>query len=109
MNEIASVYRGYIGAYLLSQKVREAREKLLGQFPFLRNFFVDNRGGVLVIKGKENLVDEGVVPAFARWTLTLKELCQKTSPEIKELKIIELTQNWADKLEEMGFYQLYGD
>lgn len=109
MNEIASVYREHIGTYLLSQKVREAREKLLGEFPFLRNFSVDNKGVVFTIKGKENLVEEGVVLAFARWTSVLKELCGKTSPEIKELKISELTQNWADKLEEMGFYQLYGN
>jgi predicted regulator of Ras-like GTPase activity (Roadblock/LC7/MglB family) len=109
MNEIASVYRKYIGAYSLGQKVREARERLLGEFPFLRNFFVDNNGVVVMIRGKQGLVEERVVCGFARWASVLKELCQKTSPEIRELQISQLTQNWADKLEEMGFYQLYED
>lgn len=107
MNQIASIYRKYIGTYLLTQNLREAKEKLLKEFPFLINFSVDNNGMLLMIKGKEDMVKGDVIFAFARWVSFLKELCQKVSPEIRRLKMRELTKDSAEKLEEIGFYQLY--
>jgi hypothetical protein len=106
INQIASVYQRYTGTYLLTQNLRQAREKLLKEFPFLINFTIDNNGKVLTIKGKEDLAKEDVTSAFARWVSLLKELCQKFSPEIRRLEVADLTKDLAEKLEEIGFYQL---
>ena len=107
MNQIASVYKKYIGTYPLTQNLREAKGKLSKEFPFLTNFAVDNTGLVSAIKGGEDLVREDVVLSFSRWASLLTEFCQRISPETKRLDIRELTKDSAQKLEEIGFYQLY--
>lgn len=109
MNQIASAYAKDIGTYLLAQKMREAREKLLQEFPFLSNFFVNNSGMVLAIKGKEALQEGSAVLAFARWVSVLRQLCRIISPETRKIKTADLIQDSAGKLEEMGFYQLCED
>jgi len=109
MNQIASAYGKHIGTYLLAQKMREAREKLLQEFPFLTNFFVNNSGMVLAIKDKEALQEESVVLAFARWVSLLRQLCRIISPETRKIKTSDLIQDSAGKLEKMGFYQLCED
>jgi len=106
LNQITSVYRKYIGTYPLTQNLREAKERLSGEFPVLTNFFVDNNGSLSVIKGRESLIREDATLSFSRWVSLLTELCQKISPEIRELKIRDLTKDSVDQLEKMGFYEL---
>ena len=106
-NQIALSYGRYVGIYLVGQRMRQAREELLAEFPFLANFSVGNDGSVAMIQGKKISASDNLVLGFARWLSLLGRLCRKVSPVVRDLKVSELTEEWADKLEEMGFYQLY--
>jgi len=106
-NQIALSYGKYVGIYLVGQRMRQAREELLAEFPFLANFCVGNDGSVTMIQGKEISAGDNLVLGFARWLSLLGRFCRKVSPVVRDLGVSQLTKEWADKLEEMGFYQLY--
>ena len=107
LNKLARAYERFTGNYLLTQNLRLAKEKLLKEFPYLSNFYVDNNGTVFAVKGDLSFEKEKVIFSFSRWASLLTELVCDISPETADLNIGELTKEIGDKLEEMGFYQLY--
>ena len=107
LNQLTKEYSKSTSRYLLTQNLRLAKEKLLLEFPFLTNFYVDNQGIIFLVKDEINLEREKVVLSFSRWASLLTELSQEVSPDIADLNIKELTKELSDELEEMGFYQLY--
>jgi hypothetical protein len=107
LHQLTKGYNKFTSSYLLTQNLRLSKEKLLLEFPFLTNFYVENSGIISLVKGEMNLEKEKVVLSFSRWASLLTELSQEVSPNIAELNIRELTKEMNDELEEMGFYQLY--
>lgn len=107
LNQLTEAYSKFTGSYQLTQNLRLAKEKLLLEFPFLTNFYVDYDGIISLVKVEMNLEKEKVVLSFSRWASLLTELSQEISPDIADLNIRELTREKKDELEEMGFYQLY--
>jgi len=107
LNQLARAYEKFTGNYLLTQNLRLAKEKLLKEFPYLSNFYVDNNGLVSAVKGDLSFEKEKVIFSFSRWASLLNELVCEISPKIAGLNIRELTKETGGKLEEMGFYQLY--
>lgn len=107
LNQLAEAYKKFTGDYLLTQNLRLAREKLLKEFPYLSNFYVDNNGMISQAKDTQELVRKDAVFSFSRWAFMLTELSCEISPRIAELNIRDLTKEMAEKLEEMEFYQFY--
>jgi predicted regulator of Ras-like GTPase activity (Roadblock/LC7/MglB family) len=107
LNQLTKEYSKFTGSYQLTQNLRLAKEKLLLEFPFLTNFYVDNSGIISLVKAEVDLEKEKVVLSFSRWASLLTELSQEVSPNIADLKIRELTKEMSDELEGMGFYDMY--
>jgi hypothetical protein len=106
LNQLAKTYEKFTGNYLLTQNLRLAKEKLLKEFPFLTNFYVDNNGTVSAVKGDLSFEKERVTFSFSRWASLLTKLVCDISPEMADLDIRGLTKEMGDRLEQMGFYRL---
>ena len=101
MNLVSSHLTDNIGAYSVTQKLRQAKDKLITRYSFMANLFVDNNAKISTVKGKEGIWSGEIVLAFAKWIVLLERLALKKGRGI-DLKKTTLPLKKA--LEEMGFY-----
>ena len=107
VNLVAGKYRDQLGAYQATQNLRKAKEKILGLFPYLTNFYVDNQARVAFLKSKPEINQSQIQEAFANWIYYFKAYCDNTAPGMPETDIKELTAELKGELAKQGFYHWY--
>ena len=100
-NLLSSYLSGKIGTYKTTQNLRQVKEKLIKEFPFMANLFVDNNARVSIIKGKEGIWSGEVLLAFAKWMTFLEKL---SFTKQWKIDLRRITSSLEKNLEEMGFY-----
>jgi len=106
LNQIAEIFKQKLGVYLVTQNLRKSKEEFLPKFDLLQNFFVENSGEISYIKGKENDIPTDSLKVFALWISLFIHLCYRYEPGLST-DIRELSRGFEDKLEQMGFYEVY--
>ncbi len=109
VNILASNAQQKIGAYLVTKHLRNAKDKIVGKYPFLSSITVDNNGGASLIKGNVAYKGEDLLQGFAHWANLFISNCATSTDKLSAADILELTIEIKDKLELTGFYQLYAD
>jgi predicted regulator of Ras-like GTPase activity (Roadblock/LC7/MglB family) len=100
------VARGLVknfGSFWVSQALRKSKERVVKEFPFVANFYVDNNATVSLIKGKEELLNEKLVFALIKWIY----LFMNSSDQTQSLAVRDLTAKISQPLDEIGFYNIY--
>jgi hypothetical protein len=98
-----------IGAYMVTKYLRQAKDELTAEYPFLSTVSVDNNGVASFIKGISSEGRNEMLSAFAHWANMFLSYCAKSTNKLKPADIMELTFEIKDKLDLSGFYQLYAD
>jgi hypothetical protein len=109
INIVASNTQQKIGAYLVTKHLRNAKDKLVGSYPFLSTITVDNNGVAFLIKGNVAYRGSDLMQGFAHWANLFITSCATSTDKLNAADILELTIEIKDKLELTGFYQLYAD
>ncbi len=107
INRVSQGYKKILGTHLVTQNLRQAKESIIPDFPFLKGIFVDNNGEVSLLNGEKILGEKRTLEAFARWIFQLIKFCSVLSDGVKSLDIEELTSELKDDLEQIGFYRVY--
>jgi len=87
----------------VTQNLRKSKERVVKEFPFVANFYVDNNATVSLIKGREELLDKNLTFALIKWI----HLFMNSSNQNQSLDIKDLTAKISPSLEEIGFYNIY--
>jgi hypothetical protein len=109
INILASNVQQKIGAYLVTKHLRNAKDDLVGRYPFLASITVDNNGVAFLIRGSAAHDGDDLLEGFAYWANLFVANCAKSTDKLNAADILELTIEIKDKLEMTGFYQLYAD
>ena len=109
INIIATNCIDKIGAYMVTQNLRKAKDELASTYPVLSGLSVDNNGVASFIKGMPYESGRDTLTAFAHWANLFLSYCAKSTDKLKPADIMELTFEIRDKLDLSGFYQLYAD
>lgn len=107
INLVSSNCQKIIGIYFTTQNLRKAKEELLVSFPFISNFYVDNNGDVLIIKGKEKEIKGDILAGFVFWVSIFLQYSSKLNSRIAQTDIKDLTFELSEELGQTSFYRLY--
>lgn len=106
-NQVASKYREALGSFTVTKNLRKSKDKILSQYPFLSNFFVDNYGSVSLLAGHITATDYQLLEGIAHWLKGFKFLCDSaTESVLRETSIREMTSPYRIDLENSGFYNI---
>jgi len=106
-NQVASKYREALGSFSVTKNLRKSKDKILPQYPFLSNFFVDNYGAVSLLAGHITATDYQLLEGMACWLKGFKSLCDAaTETVLRETSIREMTSPYKMDLENSGFYNI---
>src|SRR4030067_161096 len=106
-NQVASKYREALGSFSVTKNLRKSKDKILPQYPFLSNFFVDNYGAVSLLAGHITATDYQLLEGIAHWLKGFKALCDvATEGVLRETSIREMTSPYKMDLENSGFYNI---
>lgn len=98
------------GSYWATQNLRKTKERIVKEFPFVANFYVDNSATISLLKGEGVFLNENLSFALTKWiylfmhspTLRTRISCQTQSIDIRDL-----TAEISQPLEQIGFYSTY--
>jgi len=109
INIIGSNAQQKIGAYLVTKHLRNAKDMLVGKYPFLSTITIDNNGVADLIKGYLPHKGEDLLQGFAHWANLFISNCARSTDKLNAADILSLTIEIKERLEISGFYQLYAD
>ncbi len=89
------------GSFWVIRNLRKSKERIVTEFPFVANFYVDNNATISLIKGK--LLDENLTIALIKWIY----LFMNSSDQTQSLDLRDLTAKIGPSLEGIGFYNIY--
>jgi hypothetical protein len=107
INLVSSNCQKILGIYSAAQNLRKAKEQLLLPFPLVSNFYVDNNGEVLIIKGKESTLTGDILSAFIFWIAIFLQYCSNMNPRLGEANIKDLTFELSEQLAQTSFYRMF--
>ncbi|OGC78748.1 MAG: hypothetical protein A2145_03420 [candidate division Zixibacteria bacterium RBG_16_40_9] len=106
-NQVASKYREALGSFAVTKNLRKSKDKILPQYLFLNNFFVDNYGAVSLLAGHITATDYQLLEGMAYWLKGFKTLCDASAETVlRETSLRELTSPYKMDLENSGFYNI---
>lgn len=101
------------GSFWVIQNLRKSKERVVREFPFVANFYVDNNAKVSLIKGEEELLNKNLMFALIKWiylfmnSSDLKTKNSGNSCQTRSLGVRDLTAKISQPLDEIGFYNIY--
>jgi hypothetical protein len=98
------------GSYWATQNLRKTKERIVKEFPFVANFYVDNSATISLIKGEEKLLNESLSFAVTKWIylfMSSANLKTRISSQTQPPDIRDLTADLSQPLEQIGFYSTY--
>jgi hypothetical protein len=91
------------GSFWVSQNLRKSKDRIVKEFPFVANFYVDNDATISLIKGGEGVINENLTFALIKWIY----LFMNSSSQTQSVGVRDLTAKISHSLEEIGFYSMY--
>jgi predicted regulator of Ras-like GTPase activity (Roadblock/LC7/MglB family) len=110
VNLVAKGLAKTCGSFWVSQNLRKSKERVVKEFPFVANFYVDNNATISLIKGKEEFLNENLVFALIKWIylfMNSSGLEIQNSRQTQSLGVRDLTAKISRSLDEIGFYSIY--
>lgn len=107
---INMVAQGYVrdkGVFWVTRNLRQAKENVVKEFPFVSGFYVDNNGKVSILKAAQEMFDRKTPLALAKWIDRFVNNLPPPSQRDQVTNIKKLTARISAPLEGIGFYDLY--
>jgi len=95
-----------MGPFSTAGVFRKTKERLLEDFPILKNFSIDNNGRFGLIRGCEEKLDSTAVDAVAFWILHIKQVVSAKTP-VFGFDIKDVSKDVEKELSEIGFYSAF--
>jgi hypothetical protein len=106
LNLVRVHFSDSLSRFRITQLLRESKSSLIVNYPNLKHFSVDPNGEVILIKGSESQIDQGMIEAIANWLVEFKNLV-RSETVIAGFDLREITREIGPDLDRLHFYQFF--
>jgi hypothetical protein len=93
-----------MGGFIAARELKRSRDRLITQYPFLSNLYVDNSGNCAAVSQPLTDDDAQLVKAFGELISGYYSACASISPKVKVHSLREILHEYALELSRIGFW-----
>ncbi|MBD3170265.1 MAG: hypothetical protein GF307_12335 [candidate division Zixibacteria bacterium] len=104
LNQVSHSIRKILGGYIASRELKRCRDKLIKQYPFLKNLYVDNSGNAAAINKPLTDNQKDMVRSFGELVSGYYAASARLSPKMAALQLKDILREYSFKLSQIGFW-----